>query len=986
MKNQVSKYCFYAIIVASIITGSCTRRTDKNNATVFGDNLYFKNVPPQPGEDTWKFIEDLRSPMWTKHPWKRAIPDPKHADLSGGVHVKAGFSDPKGRLETAYEDLGSFFAAGGLSVGNGEYLIETRLSPGLEGEAFRLEIEPKVCRILAGDIEGIRRGIFHLEDEILRLRAPSLPLGTIERRPIIQRRISRCVYGPIKRPPAMRDELMDTVDYYPDQYMNRLAHEGVNGLWLTVDFRDLVSTKFTPEVAKDGAKRLAKLRRTVAQCLRYGIRTYIFTIEPRAWGNQPPYYFDINVLDHYPELGGVRRGNLVYFCPSSKTAQQYLYQIVNNIFKAVPDLGGIINVSYDERETTCLNSLPEDAPFKGQIDCPRCSKKAPWEILYASLSAMERGMHDAAPKAELISWLYMGVGNLADWVYEIPAHTPKGVILQLQFETGVTKTVFGKKLVGGDYWLSTPGPSEEFERQAKIARENGTQVSAKIQTGTSHEVSTIPFVPVPSMIYRKFSAMHRLEVSHTMLGWYFGNYPGPMIRASGELSFDPFPKDEDTFLHQLASIDWKEDDVSRVVEAWKNFAEGYGNYPLQNMMGYYGPMQDGPVWPLLLKPLDAPLSPTWQIGSGKTRKPWPPSGDRIGECLWSGGNPGASLDTPINAMENVLTLKETVELCRRMSTMWDKGVAILDELEPKYINEPERILDIGVAKALGVQFRSGYNILRFYLLREEMLRMEGKERLDILKQLTDIIHEELDLDKQLIGLCEKDSRLGFHSEAEGYKYFPEKIRWRMHELEYVLANDVPEIKKLIGNDKLLFPEYTGKEPVGLVAYATRAKDSVWSDSGFDIPRGLQWQPCSYGRDKSTIKWASTYEADAVYIIVSDSSDSDQSATAPNISGITVKIEPRRLWPCAVYVYNRGDKNLPDDRMRVVNESGKWYGIVRIPFKSFWWSDEGVHPVRVDVQLQKRGGETCSWCPNNPITERLVFGTDNPADLGWLMFQ
>ena len=96
---------------------------------------------------------------------------------------------------------------------------------------------------------------------------------------------------------------------------------------------------------------------------------------------------------------------------------------------------------------------------------------------------------------------------------------------------------------------------------------------------------------------------------------------------------------------------------------------------------------------------------------------------------------GESLDTPVNAMENVLTLKETVELCRRMSTTWDKGVAILNKLEPKYINEPERILDIGVAKALGIQFRSGYNILRFYLLREEMLRMEGKERLDILKQL-----------------------------------------------------------------------------------------------------------------------------------------------------------------------------------------------------------------------------------------------------------
>ena len=73
--------------------------------------------------------------------------------------------------------------------------------------------------------------------------------------------------------------------------------------------------------------------------------------------------------------------------------------------------------------------------------------------------------------------------------------------------------------------------------------------------------------------------------------------------------------------------------------------------------------------------------------------------------------------------------------------------------------------------------------------------MEGRERLEILTQLTDIINEEIKLDQQLIVLCEKDSRLGFHSEAEGYKYFPEKIRWRMEQLKSVLANDVPEVKK-----------------------------------------------------------------------------------------------------------------------------------------------------------------------------------------------
>ena len=58
----------------------------------------------------------------------------------------------------------------------------------------------------------------------------------------------------------MRDELMDSVDYYPDQYMNRLAHEGVNGLWLTVDFRDLVSTTYTPEAGKDAGETTGKVK------------------------------------------------------------------------------------------------------------------------------------------------------------------------------------------------------------------------------------------------------------------------------------------------------------------------------------------------------------------------------------------------------------------------------------------------------------------------------------------------------------------------------------------------------------------------------------------------------------------------------------------------------------------------------------------------------------------------------------------------------
>ena len=966
MKNQLTKYIFFTIILL-LITLECysIQRIDTKNRVQITDSSYLKNILAQPSEITWKFIEDLKSPIWTKHAWIKTNPNSHQVNLSGGVRLQLNFSDSEGRLETAYKDFRVFLAAGDVSFDNGKYLIETTEDKQLKGESYRLDVQKDGCKIIAGDIEGIRRGLFYLEDEMLRQRAPFLTIGRIEKHPIIERRISRCFFGPIKRPPMMRDELMDDVNYYPEQYLNRLAHEGVNGLWLTVEFRDLVATTFTPDAAKDAAKRLSKLKKTVDACLKYGIRTYIFCIEPRSWTANNP------ILKNYPELDGAVNWSGHSCCPMSETAHNYLYESVNTIFKSVPDLGGMINISYGERGTTCLSSVPVFSEYKeGMIDCPRCKDKKPWEILNAALSPMEKGMHDAAPDAELISWLYVPqpqrytTGSnfeLANWIYELPAHTPKGVILQFNFESGVSRTEFGKLLVGGDYWISNPGPSSRFSRIAETAKENGTKISAKIQTGNSHEVATVPYIPVPSLLYQKFKEMRKLGVTHTMMCLYFGSYPGLMNKAAGQLSFEPFPENKDSFLIQLASINWKKEDVSKVVEAWKDFSNGYENYPLTNMFQYYGPMHDGPVWPLLLKPADAPLAPTWQISSSKTLKTWSPSGDRIGECIGE-----------------VLTLEEVVELSQRITTSWDKGTSILSGLEKNYANESERILDIGVAKALGIQFRSGYNILNFYYLREEMFRMEGKERLTILKKLEEIIKEEIELDKQLIVLCEKDSRLGFHSEAEGYKYYPEKIKWRMEQLKSVLANDVPRIKNSIFKHQLLFPEYTGLKPEGAIVECTTTTDSIWSKNEIILPENLKWQTCSFGSEKSNLQWSTAHDKDALYIFTSDKKISNTNELTK--INLEVKIEPRRLWPCKHFVFN--DKMIDVDKvMKNIKVNGSWYSIVRIPLKSIGVEAENSIPIRLDVKLNGN-----SWRPNNPTTDRLELGTDNPADLGWLLFK
>ena len=158
---------------------------------------------------------------------------------------------------------------------------------------------------------------------------------------------------------------------------------------------------------------------------------------------------------------------------------------------------------------------------------------------------------------------------------------------------------------------------------------------------------------------------------------------------------------------------------------------------------------------------------------------------------------------------------------------------------------------------------------------------------------------------------------------------------------------------------------------------------------------MRWQSCVYGSDESAVQWAASYDADALYVIVLDSTDAERFSSVPPVSSVLVKVEPQRLWPCKHFVFIPGSKEraeLPDKvrqqsaKGRIVTESNTWRVVVRIPFKRIGLSAEGLHPVRVDVQVKKNEDETSSWCPHNPITPRNRLGTDNPANLGWLLFE
>jgi len=736
--------------------------------------MIYLNEPKQPNQKDWKFVKELSEPVNLHFNWTRTLARENEADLNRGIKIENNFPAVNNNLETALNDLNIFFTAAKINL-DGKYKIIIEKTDSACFEAYRLDIKLDSCRIQANDSEGVRRAIYYLEDLLLSVDGAFLKIEVINRKPWLKSRISRCFFGPIKRPPLNRDELLDDMNYYPDEYLNRLAHEGINGLWLTIAFSDLCKTSIT-ELAPDAEKRLAKLRRTVEKCLRYGIKTYIFCIEPRAMAPDNP------VLLNNPDLKGPTAWDENHcFCPFSDVAQDYLYDSTNWIFSQVPSLGGMINISFGERATTCLSS-------HFGIACPVCSKKTPGEIIAASLKPMERGMREAAPEAELISWLYVpqnGTGFSCDeQMLDVAEKLPKNVILQYNFESSGGKEQLGKYRHAGDYWLSYVGPSNIFAELSKTASAHKNAVSAKIQVSCSHEVATVPLVPVPGLLYKKYKAMYDLGVSHVMQCWYFGNYPGIMNKAAGELAFEDFNDSEEDFLRRLAGPEWGQH-ADQAVKAWELLADGYANYPLDNMFQYYGPMHDGVVWPLHLKPADKPLAPTWKLEYGT-------SADRYGECL------------------GTFSLEEVLTLCAELSRKWHSGMKILRELRPDFKDSKECLKDIALAEALDIQFQSGYNILKFYALRDELLTVTDGQGLKILSQMQELVLTEIKNSTRMVELCEADSRLGFHPEAEGYKYFPEKLAWRIKLLKSLLEDDFPQVQERIMSGKKAFIERKSK--------------------------------------------------------------------------------------------------------------------------------------------------------------------------------
>jgi hypothetical protein len=882
-----------------------------------------KNVP-QPPMSEWRFLDDLKSPLEYRFSSSSPVDD---QFLAGGVDIRVEFpSEIADGFETALWSLRRVLNAKGIAEKDSDaYPITIRKDSSLKHEEYVVVITAAETIITASDADGVRRGVYFLEDRLCEVNGAAATIGEWRRKPYVKHRISRCFFGPTYRPPFFVDELLNDIDYYPEEYLNKLAHENINGLWLSMYFRDLPSSVF-PGRGAQAEKRFAKLRQVVERCGRFGIRIYIYICEPKGFGTSHYSVPMIEAKDH-PELIGtaeqkVVEGGWASFCTSNATAQKYFSESVTQLFTAVPDLGGIINIIFGEDNGACVGRKMHS----GSCACPRCNERDCGEMFRETALTMTRAMHAINPDAEYLTWFYApgtrDGGTLAKRVEEATANWPEECGLMLNFESGGVSMQLGKGRNVFDYSLAYIGPSELWRKVAGRA----ARPAAKLQVGCSHENASVPFIPVPGNLYEKYKTMHDLGTTAVMQCWYFGNYPGLMNKAAGELSFLPFPASEDEFLLGLARPNWRED-APDVVMAWKYFAEGYRQFPANIAFAWFGPLHHSIAWPLRLYPADAPISPSWIL------KNFPEvSGDRIGECL---------------VYQH--TLQEGIALCDAMNEAWQKGLKVFAALREKYRDDSARTADIDLADAIGLQIKSTCNLLHFYAAREEMFY----ERRDNRAALRKIVEDEVANTIAMGKLCERDLRLGYHSEAEGYLFFPAKLDARLKCLQYLLDVDLPNFRL----DDSRIAAYTGEKPEGQVATCAVGAP---------------------GADRQKIggagHWSAYRDDDHLNIVLEGTLG----------KAVTIEIEPCRLWPPMVFnVSGQGSVSVYDFIFRVppVVKSEVKDGVttVKVPWTLFEGYRRGNSPIRLNILCQ---GE--AWVKHEPWPGRLLHRNYNPESAGWLI--
>lgn len=700
-----------------------------------------------------------------------------YLDLSGGCAVLLP-QCPEGVACHAAEDLCDCFAVSHGTEASVVTAEDTRIpirlllsadSPktapsGNEERAYRILVDTDGVTITANSGKGIFAATVYLEEQMAEAEGPFLKLGDTTRRPLFSPRMVHSGYE---------------LDVFPEDYMNRLAHDGYDTLLVFVKGANLA-----PRGETD-------FNTLIATAARYGLDVYAYSYM---------------VSEKHPDDEG---------------AEEYYESTYGELFRQNPGFRGVVFVgescefpSHDERAHPWLgryNKNPDGTLKSNKVN----ARTFPVSDYPEWLALVKRIIRKYQPKADILFWTYNWGFRPADVRVALIDNLPLDISLQATFEMfEPLPAPEGVDEKTTDYTICTPGPGRYFLSEAEAAKRRGLRLYTISNTaGTTWDVGIVPYIPAPEVWgerYDKLLECHeKYGLCGLMEGHHYGAYHSFISELSKEMGWSP-RRDFREHMRAIATREFGRENADDVLSAWHHASEGI-RHNIPSYEDQYGPLRVGPAYPFVTK--------TYWVMPSEEGTHF--GGDRI-TYTWYGIHHGFPENT---LLRNIKRLLNGISEFSIMQREYDEAASLMagvaERLGGRRREEAGRM-----AAHLYLMARTAettVNVKRFSMLRHAAMEMTGtpptKHRLigpitEMPTYLTDdpmwpdacrilfdaapptaaellalartIVDEECDNARRAIPAVEYDSRLGWEASME-YMCDAEHLLWKIDCTKKALA-------------------------------------------------------------------------------------------------------------------------------------------------------------------------------------------------------
>lgn len=341
-------------------------------------------------------------------------------------------------------------------------------------ESFTITADPHSIKVGGQDSRGLRDGIVRLVDLIGFREAPILKLGEQIYRPRLRVRL-----GTIPRLGTSRDAI----------FMGYNAVFAGGGSLYSLSTSDAI-----PELAvRRSTGALAAGVEAAKDARRHGMKTYAFIDTRQKFPKDDP------VFKAHPDLRGAltwKADGEYVLCTEHPLVKQFLRESVQGIFRADPQLDGIVIIIGGEGFYHCFMR-----PFgvqKGHTNCERCEPLGADTVVSDLCNLLGEAIREVNPKAEVIAWPYSAEhvwsADKAQSGFIRKLKPGAAILTEIEKDEYVEKPRGVKKHLW-DYSIDLIGPGERAKNQIAACKAAGIPIYFKSEPELGFEAPRLPHIP-----------------------------------------------------------------------------------------------------------------------------------------------------------------------------------------------------------------------------------------------------------------------------------------------------------------------------------------------------------------------------------------------------------------------------------------------------------------------------------------------------------